>query len=316
MSASGRITLGDLPPSSSVTRFSARARLRADLAADGRRPGEGDLVDVGMVDQRGPGLAVAREDVQHARREADLERELAEPQRAQRRLLGGLQHDRAARRQRRPELPGGHQQREVPGDDLPAHADRFAAGVAVHVRGRDGQHRRPRSSWASRRSSGCGRPRRRRRRTGPARRACRCPATRSARVPRRGLRSRRPARASAAHARTRASTPTGRSRRPRGRRRRRARRPRRRRGRPRRSRGRWPGRSSRMCGRRPPRARSAPISRRCERAMNSRAGALSASGRASAEIVVIAGAYLHAGAGGHERRSRMLAPWPSPPRRS
>ena len=118
MSASGRITFGDLPPSSSVTRLSARTGLGADLAPDGRRAREGDLVDVGMVDERRAGLAVAGEDVDDAGREADLERQLAEPQRAERRLLGGLQHDRAARGERRAELPGGHQQREVPGDDL------------------------------------------------------------------------------------------------------------------------------------------------------------------------------------------------------
>ncbi len=54
------------------------ARLGADLAPDGGRAGERDLVDVGVIDERGAGLAVAGEDVQHARREADLERELAE----------------------------------------------------------------------------------------------------------------------------------------------------------------------------------------------------------------------------------------------
>ena len=58
----------------------------------------------------------------------------------QRRLLGRLEHDRAACGERRAELPRGHQQREVPGDDLPAHADRLAARVAEHVGRADGQH--------------------------------------------------------------------------------------------------------------------------------------------------------------------------------
>ena len=56
--------------------------LRADLAADGGRAGEGDLVDARVVDERRAGRAVAGDDVEDARRDAGLERELAEPQRA------------------------------------------------------------------------------------------------------------------------------------------------------------------------------------------------------------------------------------------
>ena len=92
---------GDLPPSSSVTRLSAAARDGGDLAADRGRAGEGDLVDVRVLDERGAGAAVAGDDVEDARRDAGLERELAEAQRRQRRLLGGLEDDRAAGGQRR-----------------------------------------------------------------------------------------------------------------------------------------------------------------------------------------------------------------------
>ena len=53
--------------------------------------------------------------------------------RRERRLLGGLEHDRAARGERRRELPGRHHQREVPRDDLADDADRFAQGVGVPV---------------------------------------------------------------------------------------------------------------------------------------------------------------------------------------
>ena len=56
-----------------------------------------------MVDERRAGLAVARDHVQDAGRETGLERELAEAQRGQRRLLGRLQHHRAARGERRRE---------------------------------------------------------------------------------------------------------------------------------------------------------------------------------------------------------------------
>ena len=59
--------------------------------------------------------------------------------------------------------------------------------------------------------------------------------------------------------------------------------------------------------------RSSPISRRCGWEMKSRAGPLSASGRASVEIVLIAGAYL---AGTHARSTLMLRSCPTPPRRS
>ena len=44
---------------------------------------------------------------------------------------GGLQHDRVAGRQRRRDLPDRHQEREVPGDDLPADADRLAVDEVV-----------------------------------------------------------------------------------------------------------------------------------------------------------------------------------------
>ena len=51
---------------------------------------------------------------------------LRQQQRRERRLLRRLEHDRAAGRQRGRQLPGRHQQRIVPGDDLPDHAHRLA----------------------------------------------------------------------------------------------------------------------------------------------------------------------------------------------
>ena len=51
----------------------------------------------------------------------------------QRRLLGRLEHDGAAGRQRRAPLPRLHQQREIPRDDLPDHADRLVPRVAEIV---------------------------------------------------------------------------------------------------------------------------------------------------------------------------------------
>ena len=141
------------------------ARLGADLAPDRGRAGEGDLVDAGVVDQRRAGLAVAGDDVEHARRAA---RPRARARRGAARVSGVcsagfstiVQPAASAGR----DLPGGHQQREVPRDDLPAHADRLLARVAEHVGRGDRQDARPRSSSASPRSSaGARRPRRRRR---------------------------------------------------------------------------------------------------------------------------------------------------------
>ena len=71
----------------------------------------------------------AGNDVDDARREPDLGRELGEPQRGQRRLRVGLQHDGAPGRQRGRQLPGRHRQRVVPGDDLAGDADRLLQRV-------------------------------------------------------------------------------------------------------------------------------------------------------------------------------------------
>ena len=65
--------------------------------------------------------------------EAGFLDQFAQRRRAQRRLLGRLEHDGAARRQGRAEFPGGHQEGEVPRDDLPDHADRLAGRVAEEL---------------------------------------------------------------------------------------------------------------------------------------------------------------------------------------
>ncbi len=140
MSASGRMMFGDLPPSSSVTRLSARPALAPISRPTTVEPVKAILSIPGLIDERRAGASVPGQHVQHARREPDLQRQLADAQRAERRLLGGLEHDRAAGGERRAELPRRHQQGKVPGDDLRAHADGLAAGVAVHVRRAHRQH--------------------------------------------------------------------------------------------------------------------------------------------------------------------------------
>ena len=101
-----------------------------DQLADLGRAGERDLVDAvvrGQSRRRRPPNPVTMLTTPVG--QPGLLHQLAEAQRRQRRLLGGLEHDGAAARQRRRELPCRHQQREVPRDDLADHADRLAQRV-------------------------------------------------------------------------------------------------------------------------------------------------------------------------------------------
>ena len=108
------------------------------LLPDLGRAGEADLGDVGMLDQPLPDdRARADDDVDDALREPRLERELAEPQRRQRRELGGLQHDGVPARERRAELPARDVEREVPGHDQADDAERLAEGHVDAARDRD-----------------------------------------------------------------------------------------------------------------------------------------------------------------------------------
>ena len=90
-------------------------------------PVNDDLVDARMPRQRvADGRARARDDVQDAVRQARLRRQLREPQRRERRLRRGLQHHGVAGGERRAELPGGDDQRVVPGHDRGHDPDRLA----------------------------------------------------------------------------------------------------------------------------------------------------------------------------------------------
>ncbi len=94
----------------------------ADDLADFGGAGEGDLVDIGVVDDGGAGLALAGDDIDHALGQADALANFGEQQGRQRGEFGRLEHDRIAGGKGRGDLPGQHQQREVPGDDLAADA--------------------------------------------------------------------------------------------------------------------------------------------------------------------------------------------------
>ena len=101
------------------------------------RAREGHLVDAGMLDDRGPrGGAESRHHVDHPVGHTRLLGQPRQPQGRQRGLLGRLHHDRAAGGKGRAPLPRHHQDRKVPGNDLPGHAHRFPPRVtevvAVH----------------------------------------------------------------------------------------------------------------------------------------------------------------------------------------
>ena len=81
-----------------------------------------------MLDERRARIAVARDDVEHTRRQARLLGDLGEEQRRERGEFGGLQHHRIAEGQRRRHLPGEHQERKVPGNDLTDDAHRLIVG--------------------------------------------------------------------------------------------------------------------------------------------------------------------------------------------
>ncbi len=73
-SASSKTMKGDLPPSSRRQPLAGAGGGLADDLADFGRAGEGDLVDAGVVDDGGAGLAVAGDDVDHTLGQAGLPR--------------------------------------------------------------------------------------------------------------------------------------------------------------------------------------------------------------------------------------------------
>jgi len=81
-----------------------------------------------MIDNQLAGVSVTRENIQNSRRQAGVGRELGEQQRRERRELRGLDHDRASRGQGRCNLPGQHEQGEIPRDDLSDHANTAMLG--------------------------------------------------------------------------------------------------------------------------------------------------------------------------------------------
>ena len=108
--------------------LTAAGGLATDLATDLGRPGEGDLVDAGMADDCGTGVAAAGDDVDKAGRQAGFLRDFGKAERGQTGIFRRLEHHRVAGRQGWCDLPGQHQQRKIPWDDLAGDANRQMVG--------------------------------------------------------------------------------------------------------------------------------------------------------------------------------------------
>ena len=109
-------------------RFAGAGRGGADRAADLGRARKGDFVDAGMIDERGPRASVPGDDVEHAVGQPCLLGELGEQQRGERGVLGRLEDDAVAERDRGRDFPSKHQQREIPRHDLADDAERRPPG--------------------------------------------------------------------------------------------------------------------------------------------------------------------------------------------
>ena len=103
----------------------------ADDLADLRRAREGDLVDAVMLDDGSTRFRAALHDIDDALRHAGALADLGKEDRGERREFGGLEHHCAAGGEGGGDLPGQHQQREIPRDDLPCHACALHTGIFV-----------------------------------------------------------------------------------------------------------------------------------------------------------------------------------------
>ena len=127
-SASSKTMKADLPPSSSDSFLPEPAVALRMILPTSDEPVKAIFCDAGMIDDRRTRVRAARQDVDDALRHAGALADLGEQDRGQRRELGRLQHHRAAGGERRRDLPGEHQQRKIPRDDLADDAGRLVAG--------------------------------------------------------------------------------------------------------------------------------------------------------------------------------------------
>ncbi len=110
----------------------------ADQLADLGRAGERHALEAGMLRQRGPGgLAEAGDDIHHAVGDAGFLDELREVKGRERRVLGGLDDDGVARRQRGRDAPADEEQREIPRKNKAAHSVWQPHRAGLEARHRD-----------------------------------------------------------------------------------------------------------------------------------------------------------------------------------
>ncbi len=108
-----------------------------DLAPRRHRPGERNLVDARIGDQRRAHGACALNDVVKTRGQARLVQDLGHFQRAKRRCLGRFEDHRIAQRQRRRAFPASDLGGVIPCTDPDAQAQRLAAGIDPILSQRD-----------------------------------------------------------------------------------------------------------------------------------------------------------------------------------
>ena len=127
---SGKTMLADLPPNSSVAGMRRSAAARATSRPTSVEPVKRELADTRVVQDVLAGLrTAARDDVEHPWRD-DALGELGQLEDRERRGGRRLEHRAVAGGEHGSELPGGHEEREVPRHDLAHDAD----GLVQHER--------------------------------------------------------------------------------------------------------------------------------------------------------------------------------------
>ena len=131
--ASSKTMLAALPPSSSVTRLRVPAIERAITLPTSVEPVNATLSTPACSTSARPVSPAPVTMLTTPGGQVGLLADLGEQQRGERRRLGRLEHDGVAAGQRRRDLPGQHQQREVPRDDLAGNAERLGVGSEARV---------------------------------------------------------------------------------------------------------------------------------------------------------------------------------------
>ena len=129
--ASSKTMLAALPPSSRVTFFCVPATDLAIARPTSVEPVKATLSMSGCETSARPVSPAPVTMLTTPGRQVGLLADLREQQRGERGGLGRLEHHGVAAGQGRGDLPGQHQQREVPRDDLAGHAQRRAAVAGV-----------------------------------------------------------------------------------------------------------------------------------------------------------------------------------------